>query len=62
MKEAIMFVAREKELSLLHEAIGKSNYASLIYGKRRVGKTRLIKEAVKDTEKTVIYFCRNPAQ
>lgn len=56
MKEAIMFVAREKELSLLHEAIGKSNYASLIYGKRRVGKTRLIKEAVKDTEKTVIYY------
>lgn len=34
----------------------QSNHATLVYGKRRVGKTRLIKEALKIQEKNVLYY------
>ncbi|RLG14184.1 MAG: ATP-binding protein [Candidatus Nanohalarchaeota archaeon] len=46
-----MFVGRRKELQSLNE-IYKSNKAELVllYGRRRVGKTRLIKEFLKDKE------------
>ena len=46
-----MFVARSEELSQLSEAMKKSNHATLVYGKRRVGKTRLIREAAGVSEK-----------
>lgn len=51
-----MFVARSDELSQLADAMRQSNHATLVYGKRRVGKTRLIKEALKLQKKTVLYY------
>ena len=51
-----MFVARSQELSQLTDAMRQSNYAALVYGKRRVGKTRLIKEALKLQDKTALYY------
>lgn len=51
-----MFVARTEELIKLADAMRRSNHAALVYGKRRVGKTRLIKEALKAQEKTAIYY------
>ena len=51
-----MFVARKEELAKLDSAMKQTDYASLVYGKRRVGKTRLIKEALKAQKKKVIYY------
>ena len=51
-----MFVARTKELSQLTDAMKRSDHATLVYGKRRVGKTRLIREALKTQEKTALYY------
>ena len=51
-----MFIARTEELSKLLESMRQTGCASLVYGKRRVGKTRLIKEALKKQDQTVIYF------
>ena len=51
-----LFVARSEELSQLAEAMRQSNHAALVYGKRRVGKTRLIKEALKSQTRTAIYY------
>ena len=53
-----MFVARSQELSQLAGAMKQSNHAALVYGKHRVGKTRLIKEALKAQTKTAIYQWR----
>ena len=50
-----MFVAREKELRILHEAFaGKGRSAVLVYGKRRVGKSALIAEAARDFDGIVV--------
>ena len=50
-----MFVNRSKELALLNEEYTRENLAfSVIYGRRRVGKTTLIKEYM--AEKQAIYF------
>ena len=51
-----MFIARIEELSKLSGAMRQTGHASLVYGKRRVGKTRLIKEALKQQEQSVIYY------
>ena len=51
-----MFIARIEELSKLSGAMRQTGHASLVYGKRRVGKTRLIKEALKKQEQSVIYY------
>lgn len=51
-----MFVGREIELALLKETILFDNKATLIYGKRRVGKTSLIKKAVSECGCRVIYY------
>ena len=51
-----MFIARTEELSKLSDAMRQTGHASLIYGKRRVGKTRLIKEALKQQGQSVIYY------
>ena len=50
-----MFFSREKELQILKTQFQKTNNAVAIYGKRRVGKTALIKQADKGG-KTFIYF------
>lgn len=50
-----MFIGREKELRCLEEQYASNKFEmSIIYGRRRIGKTRLIKEFIKD--KKAIYF------
>ena len=50
-----MFTNRQKELSLLNEEYLNDGFRfSIIYGRRRVGKTALLKEYIKD--KPSIYF------
>ena len=52
-----MFVVREKELIILKEEMSKKSSSVLVYGKRKVGKTTLIKEASKGhNEKPYVYF------
>lgn len=49
-----MFIGREKELALLQEDyIGK---AIMVYGKRRVGKTTLIRKALESCQYQKVYF------
>ncbi len=50
-----MFVAREKELSLINTFLSKKG-ALLVYGLRRVGKTTLIQKTVRDSGRPSIYF------
>ncbi|MBI4121787.1 MAG: ATP-binding protein [Parcubacteria group bacterium] len=51
----MLFINREEELGVLHEAWGR-NAANLyvVYGKRRVGKTELIRQFIKD--KPAVYY------
>lgn len=54
------FIGREKELIQIKEKLNSDrSEALLVYGRRRVGKSELIKEALKDIECPVIhYVCR----
>ena len=49
-----MFVGRKEELRLLRKYIDQEPSVFLLYGKRRVGKTALIKEALKN--RPFVYF------
>lgn len=51
-----MFVGREDELLQLNEAFSEDHSAILVYGKRRVGKTTLIKQALLNQEKECLYY------
>ncbi len=52
-----MFIAREKELSeLKSQFLSEKKTAVLVYGKRRVGKSALIREASKSFEGTVVNY------
>ena len=51
-----MFIARGEELAKLRSAMQQTNSASLVYGKRRIGKTRLIQEALRKQDYTVVYY------
>lgn len=54
-EEMAMFLGRQSELAVLNNEFYKEAFSfSVIYGRRRVGKTTLIKEFVKD--KPAIYF------
>ena len=48
------FIGRKGELSKLHAEYSRDSSFVVIYGRRRVGKTTLIKEFLK--EKTAFYF------
>ena len=48
------FINREKELETLNKEYKKDNSFVVLYGRRRVGKTTLIKEFIKD--KKAFYF------
>lgn len=50
-----MFVGREEEIKKIQSFLKKPG-SLLIYGLRRVGKTTLIKEAVKNTNRICIYY------
>jgi AAA+ ATPase superfamily predicted ATPase len=55
MKENIMFVNRESELAVLQREYAREGASfTVIYGRRRVGKTALIGEYIKD--KPAVYF------
>lgn len=50
-----MFVGRERELKVLEEVYKKSGFGmTVIYGRRRIGKSTLIKEFIKD--KKVVFY------
>lgn len=52
-----MFIGRKKELKQLNEKLANDRFESiLIYGRRRIGKTELIREAAKGFDGTFIYF------
>ena len=54
-RKGTMFVARERELAALERMYKRDGFQmAVIYGRRRVGKTTLIDEFVKD--KRVLYF------
>ena len=53
-----MFVGRYRELSAIRAVLEKRSGSVLIYGKRKVGKTTLILQALKESaDKTVYYEC-----
>ena len=53
-----MFVGRYRELSAIRSVLEKRRGSVLIYGKRKVGKTTLILQALKESaDKTVYYEC-----
>lgn len=46
-----MFVGRENELKILNRVFSSNRQESvLIYGRRRIGKTELIKKTIEDFE------------
>ena len=50
------FVGRQQELQQLREALGRGRwFFAKITGRRRIGKTTLIKEAIKGAERPVLY-------
>ena len=52
-----MFVGRTEELKEIREMIGNGRFESLLlYGRRRIGKTRLLKESVRGFSGKVLYF------
>lgn len=53
-----MFSGREKELSAIRELLKRDSASAIVYGKRKVGKTTLIREALKySSDKTVYFEC-----
>ena len=53
-----MFIGRSKELKILAELLKKPFGSVMIYGKRKVGKTTLIKQALlNSSDKTIYYEC-----
>ncbi len=53
-----MFIGREKELQLIGDILRKDSGSMMIYGKRKIGKTTLIKKALGDhSDKFVYYEC-----
>lgn len=52
-----MFIAREEELKTLGNALNSNKKSTiLLYGRRRIGKTALIKEALKNVKDAVIIY------
>ena len=51
-----MFVGRHQELKLLQQELARDQHAILVYGKRRVGKTTLIRKALANVDCTAVYF------
>ena len=54
---SIMFIGREREIEELKGAYASDRFESiLIYGRRRVGKSEIIKESLKDEKECIIHF------
>lgn len=59
-KEANMFIGRKQELSILNDIYNKKGFEfGIIHGRRRVGKTSLLRESIKDRQ--AIYFLAQQA-
>ena len=58
------FIGRTKQLKQLEKEINNDRMSfALIYGRRRVGKSELIKQALKDCQKKSIYYeCRQVSE
>lgn len=55
-----MFVGREQELASLEEFYAKDGIGmTVIYGRRRIGKSTLITEFVKDKKSCILYGNKN---
>ena len=50
------FVGREEELSLIRDALKKPSAAVIVYGKRKVGKTTLLKHALETAGEPFVYY------
>ena len=52
-----MFIGREEELKEIRDSLKSTKFESImIYGRRRVGKTEIINEAIKDYNGAVIHY------
>ncbi|MBQ6979661.1 MAG: AAA family ATPase [Clostridia bacterium] len=51
-----MFIGREEELKIIKEMAQKSGKSLLLYGKRKVGKTTLLKKALKGSKNITVYY------
>lgn len=51
-----MFIGRNEELTILSQSLLDSGHAVMIYGKRKIGKTTLIRQYLKSLDHPVIYF------
>ena len=51
-----MFVGRQKELQALAAILQRPHGSALVYGKRKVGKTRLLLEAMHYSDDTTVYY------
>ena len=51
-----MFVGRKEELKAIKAVLDKRSGSVLVYGKRKVGKTTLILEALKSSKDTTVYY------
>ncbi len=50
------FVGRFRELSLIYEVLEKPSASVMVYGKPKVGKTTLIRHALKKSRDPVAYY------
>lgn len=51
-----MFIGRQEELKAIKAILDKRSGSVLVYGKRKVGKTTLILEALKSSKDTTVYY------
>lgn len=51
-----MFIGRQEELKAIQAVLDKKSGSVLVYGKRKVGKTTLILEALKSNKDTTVYY------
>ncbi len=51
-----MFIGRQEELKAIQAILDKKSGSVLVYGKRKVGKTTLILEALKSSKDTTVYY------
>lgn len=51
-----MFIGRQEELKAIKAVLDKKSGSVLVYGKRKVGKTTLILEALKSSKDTTVYY------
>ena len=59
-----MFYGRKEELDILQKAYNNDKFESIaIYGRRRIGKSELIKESYKDLDcKKIYYECKKASE